>query len=797
MRNLLTLLLLTITLNVTAQYQKINYKNENLQNVFTDLSKRFNVHFSYNSTLLANKKFSFNDKADLDIILLEISIIHKLKIEYLDSSNIIITEFGKYDKEAFNDINFLDEVIVKSEYLTFGFDKNKKDGTLSLQPDKLGVLPGLIEPDVMQSLQLLPGISSPSESASNLHIRGGTPDQNLILFDGIKMYHQGHLFGMISPFNPYITEKVDIYRSGTSAKYGDRIAGVIDMKTPNQVPEELKAGAGANFISADAFVKTPIIEEKLGAVVSFRRSLTDIFSSTTYNSFGNKVFQNTKIKDVNNILIEEEQSVLEDKFNFTDASVKVIGKPHKDHTVSISAITISNKLKHALADDELEGVRDNLDLKNQGISLKWKGNLLSDWKTEAFAYYSHYDTDYKYSEFEESIVEESFYKDNDISDFGLQAIATYQLDDTNSITAGYDWSNLNVSYNLIKQAEDVEDSFKETKNTQLNTQNIFGEYQYRSPKLYFRAGVRGTYFVNLSKFTVEPRAYVDYKLDNDWTFKASAEIKNQAINQLVSFSFNSLGLDNTIWAVADKKDVPVIQNKQFTGGVLFSKKGWKFDVEGYYKNITGLSSFTKGFRFNTTVKESPYISGNSIIYGVDVLLKKRIKKFRTWLGYSLSNNTFDFPLMQKSSFAGNFDQRHVVSWSNTYKHKDFQFSLGWQYATGKPYTKATLKQPNPNVDDDDDVVVTTNLLNYGKINANRLNSYHRLDLSGVYDFYLDDKNAIKARVGASIMNTYTQRNVVGKKFKAEENKKEERMELVKQTTIGLGITPNLVFRVYF
>lgn len=789
MRVLFAFICLFFTLTLSAQLQKIHYKNENLQNVFADLGKRFNVHFSYNSTLLADKKFSFNDKADLDIVLLDISHLHKLKIEYIDISNIIITKFGKYDKEAFKDFNFLDEVLVKSEYITFGFDKNKNDGTLSLQPNKLGVLPGLIEPDVMQSLQMLPGVSSPTESASNLHIRGGTPDQNLVLFDGIKMYHQGHLFGMVSPFNPYIIEKATVHRSGTSAKYGDRIAGVIDMKTTNDVPSEFNAGAGVNFISADAFVKAPIVTEKLGAIVSFRRSLTDAFNSPTYKAFGNKVFQNTKIKNINNVLIEEEQSVLEDIFSFTDASAKLIIQPTKKHRVNISALTISNKLKHATADDDLDGLRDNLDLKNEGISADWTATFSEKLKTKVSTYYSNFDTDYKYTELEENVTENSFFKDNDIRDVGVKVKASYQLDSLQTAYLGYDFSNLNVEYNLIKTGEDA---FTETKNSILNTQSVFGEYEFRNQKLYVRAGIRGNYFSELEEFTIEPRVHADFKIDKNVTLKASAEIKNQAISQLTSFSFNNLGLDNTVWAVADKKDIPILKNTQFTAGVLFSKKGWKIDVEGYYKNITGLSSFTKGFA--VTNNASSYISGKSTIYGVDILLKKRIKNFRTWLGYSLSKNDFEFAKIQQETFAGNYDQRHVISWSNTYKYRGFQFSLGWKYASGKPFTKATLKQLDV---EPDDVSATTNLLNYGKINAHRLGEYHRLDASAVYDFYLDSNDKIKARIGASVMNIYGQQNVVDKKFKAEYNNNSEVYELIEQTTVGVDFAPNLVFRVYF
>lgn len=790
MKNYIFTIFFLLSISSIAQQQNINYNNLDLHKVFVDLGKRFDVHFSYNSSLLANKKITFSDKADLDLVLLEISSQHDLKIEYLDSSNIIVTQFDKFDKKAFNEFNFLNEVIVTSEYLTSGFDQDKKDGTLSLQPDKLGVLPGLTEPDVMQSLQMLPGISSPSESASNLHIRGGTPDQNLILFDGIKMYHQGHLFGMISPFNPYITKRVDIYRSGTSAKYGDRISGVVNMKTADEIPEKIKGGAGVHFLHTDAFVRVPVVDKKVGIALSMRKSLTDFLDSYTYNAMRNKVFQNTKIKNFMSGQEEEEElKVLDDKFSFFDTNAKVIIKPNESHTVSLGALLIDNSLKHATADEDMEGSRDHLKLNNKGVSVNWTGQITEKWEAKAKAYHSYYSTDYLYNQFEEKQIEEKFTRENDISDTGVNAAIKTTINDENVLTFGAEWSYLNVTYNLLKTGDN---SYKENKDTGLNTQSIFAEYEYRSDNLYIRAGLRGNSFKELGSSALEPRIYADYRIDERWKIKASAEIKNQAISQLVSFKFNNLGLDDTFWALTNK-EIPILNNKQFTAGFMFSENGWKIDVESYYKAVSGLSSFTRGF--NVSNKFSAYTSGESNVFGADVLVKKRIGNFRTWVGYSISKNDFKFEKISNLHFPGNYDQRHIVSWSNTYKYNDFQFSLGWQYKTGKPYTKATLKNSNAEVDDDEPV--NTSLITYGKINGSRLPSYHRLDLSAIYDFYLNEENAIKARIGVSVMNAYNQKNTIDKRFKAEIDKEQERAKLVEQTTIGLRMTPNVVFRVYF
>ncbi len=134
----------------------------------------------------------------------------------------------------------LDEVVV-SQILTTGISK-QWDGSIQMSSEDFGILPGLIEPDVLQTVQALPGIRSIDETVSDINIRGGTNDQNLLLWDGIKMYQSGHFFGLISAFNPYLTDKVDIIKNGTSARYGDGVSGIISMKTKNEIHDRFFGG---------------------------------------------------------------------------------------------------------------------------------------------------------------------------------------------------------------------------------------------------------------------------------------------------------------------------------------------------------------------------------------------------------------------------------------------------------------------------------------------------------------------------------------------------------------------------
>ena len=773
MRKYLFLFLFFLSLYASAQEGLFQFKNAPLSQIISDLEDRFDLRFSYKSTLLEGQKFSYDKNTTLKVFLEAISEATNLEFIFLGEENVVI-------KSSFDlsfDANALDEVVLVTEYLTAGFDQNKKDGSITVNPNKLGVLPGLTDPDVLQSLQLLPGISSPTESASNLHIRGGTPDQNLILYDGIKIYHQGHMFGMISPFNPYVVEEVNVFRSGTKAQFGDRIAGVIDINSLDEVPQKTSGGAGSNFLHADAYIKTPLQEDKIGLVFSARRSINDIVDLPTFNSFSDKVFQNTIIEVVNDAVVEEELEVINEEFNFLDVNAKLIFTPDDFNKISISSLLVDNSLNYANVNFDGDGTRDRLDLTNSGISAQWEYNPQGDWNLDTSVKYSVFDSQYAFEEFSDVGVGETISNINKVKDFGIQVQAGYKINDEVKTFFGYEFVNYDVSYRLNFNTIDEPGALAFQSN--LSGHNLYSEGQFKVDDLFIRSGARLSSYRN--KFFFEPRLYADYEVSDAFKLKASAEIKNQAISQVVSFDFNQLGLGDTVWVLFDEEeDIPVLNNRQFTLGFFVDKDGWKLDVEGYYKKVKGLNSLTRGFQ-SASNEDEEYYQGNSTVRGIDILIKKKINTFRTWLGYSYSKNDFEFPDVQTGTFPGNFDQRHILSWSGSYKYKQFQFSLGWQFATGRPFTRGAL---------------IGNEIVFGQQNAERLGNYHKLDMSAFYDFHLDSEKNLKARLGLSVINLYNRDNEIDRAFTTNENNAGNDV-LQEQNIVGLGITPNLVFRIYF
>ncbi len=219
------------------------------------------------------------------------------------SKNIEVKDLYVGRCPIFNLIPFSQELteVVTNRFLTAGISK-KKDGSIEIKPKKFGLLPGLIEPDVLQTLQQIPGISSTDETISNLNVRGGTHDQNLFLWNGIRMFQTGHFFGLISAFNPSLAHTISVTKNGSSAFFGESVSSLVSISTHSKSIEETKSSISSNLISSEFYSKIKV-SKKSSIEVSGRRSLTDFFSSPTYRNYTDRVFQNTIITDLTNTIL--------------------------------------------------------------------------------------------------------------------------------------------------------------------------------------------------------------------------------------------------------------------------------------------------------------------------------------------------------------------------------------------------------------------------------------------------------------------------------------------------------------
>ncbi|MCR9227048.1 MAG: TonB-dependent receptor [Flavobacteriaceae bacterium] len=670
----------------------------------------------------------------------------------------------------------LDEVFVY-KYLTSGIIK-EKDASITLNTAEFGILPGLIEPDILQTVQALPGIKSIDETVSDINVRGGTNDQNLILWNGIKMYQSGHFFGLISAFNPYQTDKVTIYKNGTPANFGDGVSSVIQMETGNSIPETFNGGGGFNLISGDIYAEAPITHN-LGIQFSARRSATDFLRTPTYKQFINRAFQDSEIRLQNNSTVDDE-FIRDEDFFFYDFSGKILYDLNDDHKIRLSAIHIKNNLKFEETNVTADETNISL-LKQDNISVG--GQLQSSW-TDRFSthlniYYSKYNLDAQ-NVFDNQV--QQLFQNNQVIENALKLNTNYILNDSFNWNNGYQYIETGiVNATIINQP-----SFESELKGVIRTHAPYSQLNYNSPgnKFIGEIGARFNFIENLNTFQqllVEPRINLNFKLANYIRAEVLGEFKSQTTNQIIDLEQNFLGIEKRRWILSNDNSLPVTKSKQGSVGINYEKNNFYVGVEGFYKNVDGISTSTQGFQ--NQYQFSGEI-GSYDVKGLELLINKKGDNYSTWLSYAYNKNDYSFDSIVPQRFPNNLDIRHTITFASTYNYRDLKLSIGLNYRTGKPFTEPVSG------DQGLDENFSPPRINFQEPNSSRLPEYFRADASAIYNFQIG--RTIRANAGLSILNFTNRRNSLNKYYRVNQDNEIETVE-----NFSLGIAPNMSFRVSF
>lgn len=713
---------------------------------------------------------------------IEIQLLGYKKHKLLPKDN-----FGRKCKSYYLKENTfsLKEIFI-GDYLTSGFYKNN-DGSIKAKPSEFQVIPELIGSDVLQSMQLIPGVQSPDESATNLNIRGGLPDQNLILWDGIKMYQYNHFFGMISSFNSNLIEDIRVFKNAALARYSNHLSGVIDIRSYHKVPKKTEAGFGTNMIYADAFLKAPI-GENVAVILSARRSFSELLKTSAFNNLFEHVFQNTRVTE-NNEIFSDLLSGMDNSFYFQDFTAKVIARVNDRSSLALSSIFSKNELNVTSEFDLINRTtNEHLNIKNRGFSANWNMNWNSNFTTNLNVSYSNYNFDYDGKESVTDFFDFETLKNNEVKDFGIHFQTDLLVNDNHQFVNGYHYTFSELRYSL----EEIFDfgfdtsNFINTQNSKNNSHSLFSEYHFRSTEWDINTGIRVNYFSNTNNILVEPRARFSKKINKKLYITIAGQKLFQPISQIIEFAPQNFGLENQIWALADNQSIPILESEQISLGANYKRDSWHIDVEAYHKRIKNLTSITKGFNIGL---ENLSI-GKSRILGLDVLLKKKIHNFTSLISYSLTENIFHFDdINGREKFFGNFDIRHYLSLIQAVQFNNLELSLGWRFRTSTPYTLA-----NGIININSPIPIS---IDYGTINGARLKSYHRLDFTGNYKFRLLNKDKNDAVFGFSLLNIYNRKNILNRTYRIVTNTTNNTFQLKETDKISIGITPNFVFRLNF
>ncbi len=677
----------------------------------------------------------------------------------------------------------LNEVVI-SNYLSKGFSK-KKDGSIVSKPNEIEVLPGLIEPDVLQSVQLIPGIQSPNETATGLNIRGSTPDQNLVIYDGIKIYNYNHFFGMLSTFNPYIIEQVRVGKGGSSLKYRSHLSGVFDVTSVTKIPKKIHGGVGANMIFSDAYLKVPI-SKKTALITSARTSFNSLLQTISYDAYSDFVFQNTKITDENNIF-NQSISKVNSTYNFEDFTLKLISKIKSKSKLMFSSIYSKNRLNFVSQFKEISRLtKDKLLIENLGLNLNFSTNWSNKMQSSFSTSFSNYNFDYNGQEVLDAFFDYETIKSNRLKDINISLDIDYRFNNYHSLSCGYDLVKNEIDYTFSNISDVVfENDFTLTSQNNKNTSHeLFTEYTYKKNNFFLKTGGRSTYFSSLKTIYFQGNLSASLKINKRISLSFSAEKKNQFVSQIIEFQTQNLGLENQVWVLANN-EFPVLEKKQLGLSLMYNRNKFYVDFDAYINRNRGITSLMRGF--NDQIEGLS--SGKSKTEGMELLLKKEINNFYTTISYALTNNKFEFVTENnRLEFQGNFDIRHYLSVINSIKIKNIELSLGWRYKSPRPYTPA-----NGLIGDNANNIK----IDYGQINSERLSDYNRFDISSSYTFKPFSNKKIKGKLGLSVLNILNQENNISRSHRIVVDIENKGYKIREVNKFSIRRTPNFSFRLEF
>lgn len=546
------------------------------------------------AVLISGDKYAVSDNNGQFTIKLSPELDSALTIRYVGYKQLVINNKSWQDEklvlELVPDVLVIDEVVV--DYIAKGIDK-LPDGAIQMNMRNLEILPGLSEPDVLHSIQVLPGIQSVNESVSDINTRGGTNDQNLVLWEGTKMYQTGHFFGLISAFNSYLIHKSKVIKNGTSAEYGEGVSGIIDMNQQDYLVNDFEASVGLNMISADAIVKLPITE-KISLMLGARHSINNIVITPTYKSYYERAFEHTEVLQH----LHTNDSIVNDyhDFSFYDLNLKLLYDVSEKDKIRFSILHIKNSIEYeenALVNDTLFSRNSYLNqsslLSNFNYSRVWSDKHI----TQFTANVSQYSLEAMNVEL---INEQHHFQKNDIIDWGLKLTSKYQFTPKINLLTGYQFDEIGIrnqdninkpDYNRdVKGVLDIHSLFSE-----VEVNRIFG-------RAYLRLGIRANYLQKFDELFLEPRAVLNVKLTDFISCEVLAEKKSQYTTQLIDFQSDFLGIEKRRWVISNNKSVPVINSQQFSFGMQYNRKKLLISVEVYKKKVSGIITPSQDFKIN-------------------------------------------------------------------------------------------------------------------------------------------------------------------------------------------------------
>ena len=625
------------------------------------------------------------------------------------------------------------EVLVKGSKTQKKVSEEVRMSTIDVPIKTIKDIPALMgEKDVLKVLQLMPGVQSGSEGQSGLYVRGGGPDQNLIILDGATVYNAQHLFGFFSLFNGDALRSVELIKGGFPARYGGRLSSVIDMNMKDGNKEKYTGELGIGVISSKGLIEGPIAKGKGSFIVSGRRTYIDALTQPIIRSFNDG---NTA------------------GYYFYDLNAKANYEINSKNRVYLSGYFGRDKFYlreryEGSIEDEIETYSNDVDFGwgNATGTARWNHLFGPKLFSNTSLIYSFYELGISSEEQSSNSSNFTLGYGSGITDYTLKQDFDWYANNDHKVKFGLQATHHTFTPDalVVKDPDFGLNIDRKTEYTSVET-GLYVEDEWKiSNRLKSLYGLRLSTFTtnNTTYINPEPRISLAYNVKSDLAVKASYATMNQYVHLL---STSGVGLPTDLWVPAT--DLVKPQNsQQLAAGIAkdFNKQNLSLTVEGYYKTMNNIIGYKEGASF-LAIQESDeglesiswednVTSGTGISYGAEVLLQRKQGKLTGWAGYTLSWTTQQFDeLNNGEKFFARYDRRHDISLVGIYEFSDnITLSATWVYGTGNAITlpistyqiseMSSVNSPGRNN------FYWANGTEYTARNDFRMRAYHRADI---------------------------------------------------------------------
>lgn len=576
------------------------------------------------------------------------------------------------------------------------------------------------EADIFRALQMLPGVLTSSQISSGLFIRGGSPDQNLVLLDGMTVYNPTHLFGFISAFNNDAVKDVDLIKGGFPAEYGGRMSAVLNITQKDGNKDHVEGLVGVGLISSRLSVQGPIGNGSW--FIGGRRTYLDLLLS----------------------LLPEDPMSPFPSFNFYDVNAKITQNLSDDDKVSMSGFLTNDKLTFAQP-----GLLFNVGIGNRAASARWSHiydpKLFSIVTLSASRYDNGFDGNN--AGFEFAIA-------NSIIDYSLKTEFEWFADDDLTFKFGYEGTLYNFTYqqNLSGRSSTTQQNQSSVSvlNIWDNIHAVYGQNTWNvSDDFSVQAGLRASYWTTSQHFLLDPRLAIRYQLTDGVALKAAWGIYHQYLRLASAPDFSFFDT----WLPTDNSVPPGQANHYILAVETHPFEGFDFNVDLYYKALYNINELRQNSVQAKSVADVFYI-GNGTAYGAEFFLQKKIGQFTGWVGYALGFVFAQFDSVnQGAEFRPKFDRRHDLKITGLFRlNERWEIGASFMFQSGQSYTGATSSIGARMPGWDGGIVMVNPSQRWGL----RLPNSHQLNLNVNYITTLFD---LPFRIFLDVFNVYSRRDI--------------------------------------